>query len=370
MTDDKKISICFVSLKAYPLFNPDIKKVFGGAELDLYLLATELAKDPQFDVSFVLGDYGQNDIEMCENVRVLKSAKVEKNLFLQAHKIWQAMKIADAKIYMGESCSLGTALVALFCVLNKRSFVYRTASSIETNHEYYRQNIIRGIAFYWALRRASVIIAQNQSDKVGLVKNVGVDSVVIKNADKIPAQVSKDRDTILWVGRSAQVKRPELFIQLARDYPNYKFTMICQHTTGDKTYPQLVDAAKVIKNLEFIERVPFQEIEKWYMRAYLLVNTSDFEGFPNTFVQACKCGTPILSLNVNPDGFLSEQNCGLCAEGNWQIFGQMLGNILKPENFEKFSAAAYNYVRRNHNIDRIVQEYKKIFSNITQDSKR
>ena len=49
----KPVKICFVVLKAYPLFNPDVKSNFGGAEVDSYLLATELAKDKNFEVSFI-----------------------------------------------------------------------------------------------------------------------------------------------------------------------------------------------------------------------------------------------------------------------------------------------------------------------------
>ncbi len=59
----KKNRVCFVSLKAYPLFNPDISSVFGGAEVDLYMLATELANDERFEVSFIVGDYGQPPLE-------------------------------------------------------------------------------------------------------------------------------------------------------------------------------------------------------------------------------------------------------------------------------------------------------------------
>ena len=40
-----KIRVCFISLRAYPIFNPSVEKLFGGAEVDLYLLATELAKE-------------------------------------------------------------------------------------------------------------------------------------------------------------------------------------------------------------------------------------------------------------------------------------------------------------------------------------
>ena len=74
MTDEavQPIRVCFIILRAYTLFNPDVKDVIGGAEVDLYLLATELAKDKKFEVRFVVGDYGQKQIEVRENVTIIK----------------------------------------------------------------------------------------------------------------------------------------------------------------------------------------------------------------------------------------------------------------------------------------------------------
>jgi len=93
------IRICFIAPKAYPLFNPDVKKVFGGAEVDLYFLATELAKDENFAVSCITADYGQEDFETIENVRIIKSVDFNKNPLIGAIKVWQAMQAADSQIY-------------------------------------------------------------------------------------------------------------------------------------------------------------------------------------------------------------------------------------------------------------------------------
>jgi hypothetical protein len=57
-TESRKIRVCFVNPKAYPLFNPDIQKVFGGAEVDFICWATELETNKRFEVQFVC-DYGQ-----------------------------------------------------------------------------------------------------------------------------------------------------------------------------------------------------------------------------------------------------------------------------------------------------------------------
>ena len=62
------IRVCFIAPKAYPLFNPAVKGVLGGAEVDLYFLATELAKDKNFVVTFITADYGQEETETIEGV--------------------------------------------------------------------------------------------------------------------------------------------------------------------------------------------------------------------------------------------------------------------------------------------------------------
>ncbi len=54
--EQKPVKVCFVSPKAYPLFNPDCNGAFGGAEVDLCLLSTELAKDQNFHVAFITAD--------------------------------------------------------------------------------------------------------------------------------------------------------------------------------------------------------------------------------------------------------------------------------------------------------------------------
>jgi hypothetical protein len=88
---DKKIRVCFISPKAYPIFNPEVKSVFGGAEVDTCMIATELAKDEAFVVSFIVADYGQPQEEVRENVRILKGLDFRQNPLVGARKIWNAL---------------------------------------------------------------------------------------------------------------------------------------------------------------------------------------------------------------------------------------------------------------------------------------
>jgi hypothetical protein len=78
--DNSRVTkVCFIAPKAYPLFNRNVKEIFGGAEMDLYLLSTELAKDKDFAVNFITADYGQAHTEKIEGIRLIKSVNFNKN---------------------------------------------------------------------------------------------------------------------------------------------------------------------------------------------------------------------------------------------------------------------------------------------------
>ena len=363
-TNKRKIRVCFVSPKAYPIFEPQVESVFGGAEVDLYLLATELAKDDRFDVRFIVGDYGQPDLEIRENVTLYKSVDVQKSYILQGHKIWNALKRAEAQVYMHEACSLGTALAAIFCKTHHRAFVYRTASSLEASGQHSGRWSIRRPFIQWAFRKADVFIVQNEQDAANALRTIGRNAMIVKNACRIHPVDQIEKKGILWVGRSKHVKRPDLFIELAKTFPHIPFTMICQRSLDDGDYASLVESAEKIPNLKFLKRVPFQDVDRFFEQAEIYVNTSDSEGFPNTFVQSCKAKTAILSLNVNPDGFLDEHNCGHCAGGNWELFTNTLKTWSQTVQVAELGENGQNYIKSHHDIATIILQYKNIFTQL------
>ena len=361
---DRKIRVCFVMPKTYPLFNPSVEGVFGGAEVDLYYLSTELAKDERFDVSFVVADYGQEKVEQIENVRVIKSLTFKENPVAGAQKIWGAMKEAGADVYFLETASPGVPLAQWFCSSNEKKLVYRTAHLRECDGSYLKQKPLVGRAYLWAVRNAGAVVTQNESDREMFRETTGVNSIVIPNGQRMPELGGKTSDCVLWVGRSVGFKRTDVFLELAKRCGGQRFVMICQKATGDDKYEELKAAAGEIENLEFIERVGFHEIDKYFLSARAYVNTSDAEGFPNVFIQACKAAVPILSLNVNPDGFLDKYECGKCYGGDVEKMSRELGSLdvmLGEGENGQMGANGRRYVEERHDITKIVERYKEIF---------
>jgi len=353
--DNSRVTkVCFIAPKAYPLFNPDVKKVFGGAEVDLYFLATELAKDENFAVSFIVAD------------RVIKSVNFNKNPIAGTAKVWQAMHAADSHIYFQEAVSWGTFLVALFCSSHKRTFVYRTGNQGESDGTFLKGQRLLKKAFSWSLHKAGAVIVQNEIDKENMYNSIGIDSIVIPNGQPLLESDRKKRDTVLWVGRSTHLKRPELFIKLAKNFPDETFTMICQEATGDRNYKSLLAEAEEVDNLQFMKAVPFARVNSYFQQAKVFVNTSDSEGFPNTFIQACNCATPILSLNVNPDDFINRHNCGISCNADWQRMVDSLRDMLQEDRHLEMGANAKKYVRERHDLKKIIKQYKELFKELVK----
>jgi glycosyltransferase involved in cell wall biosynthesis len=358
------IRVCLVSPKAYPLFNPECKGIIGGAEVDLYLLAVELAKDPQYDVGFITADYGQNAVEVVDNVKVIKSLDFKKNALNGAIQVWRAMKLSDADIYVQEAVSEGTFLVSLFCKLRKKVFVYRTAHQDECNGSYLKRHPLRGRLFMTALRWADVVLTQNNIDRDNLLKTSHLDSTVVRGGHHMPELAHTEREFVLWVARSADFKRPRLFLDLARQFPNEKFVMICSKAWGDSNYDQLAADAKKIANIAFFQQVPFQDLSDYFNRAKVFVCTSQSEGFPNTYIHAWTNGTPILSLEVNPDGILDQFACGICCKGDLGQLADSLRSLLTDSRYVELGRNARRYAEEFHDIEKVTREYKKLFNNV------
>jgi glycosyltransferase involved in cell wall biosynthesis len=309
----------------------------------------------------IVGDYAQPNIEIRHNIRLIKSLDTTCNYLLQTGKLWKAFKTTDADFYLHSACSLVTPLIALFCKLHHRRFIYRTAHTDETDGTYLRRHPIRGRLVEWAFRSANRLVVQNNEDQQRLKQRVGLDSIVIRNACRLKEIQNHPREMILWVGRSDSFKRPHLFVQLARLFPQYTFTMICSRADKDAEYNTLVQQAQSVSNLTFIPGLPFEQADVYFEKARLFVSTSQSEGYPNTFVQACKAGTPILSLNVNPDSFLDRYDCGRCANGNWEHFIDLFKSLLQPDVAGQLGQHGLDYVRQHHDIRQIIEQYKILF---------
>ncbi len=365
----RTLHICFVSPKAYPLFNKKCNEIFGGAEVQLYLLARELTKNKDLDVNFIVADYGQRPSEKYDGITIIKSFKFSDSSLIKNKKFLISFMRANADMYIQRTLDPASGIIAILCKLLGKRFVYMVAHDGEVDGGYERNNrMVTVLLANVVFKYADATIVQNTTQKDLLCTRKGRDSFLIQSGYPItdPSGASKG-DYVLWVGRSEQWKRPEIFIKLAERNTDLSFKMICPRAYKDykDNYSLLKQQTKRVENLEFVEYVPFNKIDRYFQKAKVFVNTSTQEGFPNTFIQAAKNGTPIISLDVNPDNILDEYNCGFFCDGDFDEMDKRLDQLLNDADlYKRMSDNAYRYAKENHDIEKNAEELHRVMMDL------
>lgn len=106
---------------------------------------------------------------------------------------------------------------------------------------------------------------------------------------------------VIFLGRLDPIKRPWLFVELARLFPDVEFLMLGQsHFQGSGTWA----ADALPKNVKLLGHVDGEIKVELLKSAWVLVNTSIHEALATSFLEALACEVPLLSC-TNQEGVVS-----------------------------------------------------------------
>lgn len=308
MSDHDKPHICFVAPTIWPIFachlphsGVQIKSV-GGAEVQQSLLARTFVR-AGYPVSIITMNYGQEaDIEL-DGIKIYQIYRPEEGLpvirfvYPRLTSIWSALKRVGADVYYQRACGMLTGVVGQFCRTYERRFIYAAASDADFENdlpmiEYRRDKWL----YRHGLQHVDRVVVQNEKQQQTCKRNFGIDTVIIKSGYEVPENaVSNLQGYVLWAATLKDLKRPELFIELARRLPNIRFRMV-GGGEGSALYERVRTLVSQLPNLEFTGFVPYPQMDDQFDGARIFVNTSTWEGFPNTFLQAWARGIPAVSF--------------------------------------------------------------------------
>lgn len=359
----RPLRLCVVNPFGYELFDPAARasKVFGGAEVQLYYLATAMAARGDFHVSMIVERPATGVESVREGVHMIGVSRESRNFARLRDRIpipsptyLAAMRRADADVYLQRGAAVLTGDVALHCRLAGRRFVFMAAHDWDCDRRHQRGwQCLAGTYYVAALHRADLVYAQSDFQRSQLARHHGVASTVQRTVYPAAVGARAAREQVLWVGRCLEWKRPMAFLDLAEGRPGTPFVMACPAYEGARDlFDRVVERAGRLPNVRFLDFMPFAGTDELFRTARVFVNSSTAEGFPNTFVQAACNGTPVLSLDVNPDGVLEESDFGACAAGDQLLFAKQLDGLLDDRQlWERQSANSYRYFRRKHDIE-------------------
>ena len=360
---------------AYPLYNKQSKKkIFGGgAAVQLYLLSKELAKNNDSDVNVVCSNDKQtnNKIELIGNIKLYKVRPIIRRLtyyFFSMINLFITLIKINPDVVIQRHADKVTGICAFYCKIFRKKFIYSIASIADVTGE--REIGFLGKFYRYGINNANIIIAQNKDQILELektkkksFKNISI----IKNSYEIAENRIENKKHILWVSRAIGLKRPELFLKLAKEFPVEKFIMICNKTDykiqNVRYWKAIYNKSLEISNLEFLEFVSFYKIDNYFKEARVIINTSTFEGFPNTFIQAFQNKTPVLSLKVNPENIFTDYQIGFCCNDDFDLMVKNLKKLLEDQElFMYYSENCYNYAKKYHNIRENIKFWVEIIN--------
>jgi glycosyltransferase involved in cell wall biosynthesis len=121
-----------------------------------------------------------------------------------------------------------------------------------------------------------------------------------------------------------------LAIEIAKEFSQVRLKMIGGPCAGLISYYNKIEKeAKKIKNIDFVGPVHYSKVNSYFNRAKLFINTSDIEGFPNSFLQAWIRGVPVVSF-FDPDKLIDKYELGY-APSNLEGMKKCVDRLLKDD---------------------------------------
>lgn len=354
------MKFCFLSSYAHLALDPAATRVSGGAELQVALLARELARAGH-EAVVIGGDLGQSDGTVFDGVKTRNGGKFQTGALGDTLGALPRVRRILREERPDYALVLGWTSWMLFLRFLRPPgcrTVFICGLDTEVNGEFRRENPVRGALFEAGVRAADVRFAMTD-DQAAQFARQGLSCGLYRNLilpRAFPRTAEKTVD-LLWVARGQPIKRPHLFLDLAERRSEAKCRMICPRE-DEGLWRAVAARAETIANLEFIERVPYRDIQAHYDAAKIFVNTSTFEGWPNSFIQAGLGATALLSLEVNPDGLFERFSPGAFAAGSFEALVAGAQRLLGvEEDLRVAQAGCARFVAELHDNARNVKAF-------------
>ena len=343
----------------------------GGAEYQAWLISNYLKE--KHEIFYISIGHEQEEIIKNHNIVIYKLKSPLRGMyFLLTNKIFKILNKEKPDVIYQRIGFSATGIAAIFCKKSKcrlnTKLVFHIAHdrdvSISSRLPFHRFYLYpEKVLMQYGIRRADSIIAQTNYQDELLQSNYKLQATaIIPNGHPVPRDCIKSEHIIrvLWVANMKPIKQPEIFIKLVRALsgsPNVSFIMIGR----TKGYQDLViDATEC--GIDVLGEISNEEVNELLEKSHILINTSQQEGFSNTFIQAWLRRVPVVSLHVDPDGILNNKELGFCS-GNFNQLVKDTKQLIADKSLrENKGARAREYAIAHHSLDNLKKTMEIITS--------
>ena len=369
------VNICLVAHFAYGAITGGNQGSIGGVERQTSLMAKWFAEKGH-KVSLLTWVEGKADDEVIDGVHVIKICRQDAGLpglrFFTPRwtGLISAMKRADADVYYQNCGEYVTGQVAMWCKANHKKFLYSLASDADADvslpvMKKWRERVL----YRYGLNNANQILAQTEQQRTLLKSGFSLGSAVMPmpcpdKSEGKSAQFSGETFTVLWAARIHVCKRLELLLEVASELPEVNFVVGGSPVMENEYYQMLFNKMSQLKNVSYLGMVAREEMAALYRASSLFCCTSEYEGYPNTFLEAWSHSLPIVST-FDPDNLIKNKNLGISAHSKSELVDAIKVFHDDPELWKEHSFNARDYYVNNHTVDEVMKRFEILFTQLS-----
>lgn len=344
---------------------------YGGAEKNLKLVANYLAQHGNC-VQVCSLNYRPTSIKFNDNVQILELLERKGNflnlLRLKYIELKNLVKRErpDVIISFLNYANLLNVLVAkssrVPCIISERADPYQKSSK-------WTANKITNL-FQYIYTFADGAVFQTSMAKDFFAKRLQRRSIVISNPVVVPDNAPKHNyekaeKQIVFVGRfELKQKRQDVALKAFRKvleiHPDYK---LCFY--GDGQDEQKVHLIVQAMNLE--KHVIFNSVSKNILsdisKAEIFLLSSDYEGIPNSLIEAMSIGLPCVSTDCSPGGarvLIEHNKNGIIVPcGDVQALANAMCYYIEHPSIAKQHGLNALNIRNKYSMDKIMESWEK-----------
>jgi glycosyltransferase involved in cell wall biosynthesis len=398
----RRYDVAFYVPRMGPLLAQQARSPTGGAETQILLLAQALTRRglkvrllvfavPGVTIPEAIGD-------VAVSVRPPYKAHRPLGKSREVVSIASAIAGANADILVSRAATPEVGLAGLFAKVAGRRFVYSSANVSDFRDDWpvgpapssrLRRDLTTPIAssgfdfsrfprkrrdwelFRLGIRLADEIVVQTEEQVDLCVKRFGRSPAMIKSIAEPAPQRTSEPVAFLWIARLVSYKRPLAFVELARALPEAKFWMVAppEHPPDCELVAAVEQEAAKLHNLEVLTPRPRRELMDLVDRAVAIVNTADFEGMPNVFLEGWSRGVPALALTHDPDHVIERHDLGAFAHGSSERFAELASHLWKERGDQVAVAArCRRYIADYHSAEAISARWQVVLGIPTRET--
>lgn len=339
----------------------------GGSERQTVVLADAFSSDKKDQIYLITGSKRENEYAISGKIERLCVLNGNRQLFKDTIILLKIIKEhkLDVIIGMGIYANLLVSFARLLG--GKAQVVISERNDPRHDNLSYKSKVLRKF-LYW---RADGYVFQTKEEKKYYSKRIQKKGMVIHNSVKneIPYRTDISNKEIVAVGRLMPQKNYSLLLEafyiVYKNYPEYILRIFGIGTEEEKL-------KKICRKLQIEQNVVFEgfqiNVHQQIADSDIYVLSSDYEGMPNSLMEAMAMGFPVVATDCyggGPGELIQDGVNGLLTPiGDAEKMAEQIMELIGDKSLKLSIAQQAMEIRETHSEKRIAEMWKVYIKNI------